>query len=43
MELLKKTELCQVHGGGYWWRDSAGFWHYSTDDEEPEGDDVIWG
>lgn len=41
MELLKEQEMYQVQGGGYWWRDSLGMWHYVPDDEEPDGDDVI--
>ncbi len=41
MEMLKDYELSQVLGGGYWWRDSMGNWHYSPEDEESDGDDTI--
>ena len=43
MDILKNLDLRQIIGGGYWWRDSDGNWYYCTDDEEPEGDDIIWG
>ena len=36
----KAKELCT--GAGYWWQDSAGYWHYNPSDEEPDGDDIIW-
>lgn len=42
MDILKNLDLRQIIGGGYWWRDSDGNWYYCTDDEEPEGDDIIW-
>ena len=29
MDILKNLDLSQVLGGGYWWQDSAGYWHYS--------------
>lgn len=41
MEKLKDLDLSQIVGGGYWWRDSDGNWHYCSDDEEPDGDDII--
>ena len=43
MEYLKNLEMSHIQGGGYWWRDSTGCWHYNPDDEEPDGDDVIGG
>ena len=43
MDILKDLDLSQVLGGGYWWQDSAGYWHYNPSDEEPDGDDIIWG
>ena len=27
MDILKELDLSQVLGGGYWWQDSAGYWH----------------
>lgn len=43
MDVLKDLDLSLVVGGGYWWQDSAGYWHYTPGDEEPEGDDVVIG
>lgn len=43
MDMLKDLDLSQVAGGGYWWLDSAGIWHYNPDDEEPDSDDIILG
>lgn len=34
MDILKNLDLSQVLGGGYWWQDSAGYWHYNPSDEE---------
>ena len=42
MDILKELDLSQVLSGGYWWQDSAGYWHYNPSDEEPDGDDIIW-
>ena len=42
MDILNETELSQLLGGGYWWKDTNGDWHYSPDDEIPDGDDIIW-
>lgn len=41
MDILKEKELVQVLGGGYWWLDSTGVWHYIPDDEESD-DEVFW-
>lgn len=38
MDILNETELSQLLGGGYWWKDTNGDWHYSPDDEIPDGD-----
>ena len=43
MDILNETELSQLLGGGYWWKDTNGDWHYSPDDEIPDGDDIICG
>lgn len=43
MNTLQKYELSQILGGGYWWLDSTGIWHYNPDDEESDGDDVVIG
>ena len=42
MDILKNLDLRQIIGGGYWWRDSDGIWHYIPDDEDPDCDDIIW-
>lgn len=42
MKRLKDYEQNLILGG-YWWRDTNGDWHYSPEDEEPNGDDIIWG
>lgn len=43
MDTLKEHEQSQILGGGYWWLDSTGTWHYIPDDETPDGEDFIWG
>lgn len=43
MDILKDLDLSLIVGGGYWWLDSLGNWHYNPDDEEPDGDDTILG
>ena len=42
MDAFKDYELSQIVGGGYWWQDSTGVWHYIPDDEDPDYDDIIW-
>lgn len=42
MDILKDLDLLQIAGGGYWWRDSAGIWHYNPSDEEPDDDGILW-
>ncbi len=43
MDILNDYELSQMKGGGYWWRSPDGYWLYIDDDEEPDGDDIIYG
>ncbi len=43
MSILSDYELSQMVGGGYWWQCPDGSWIYIADDEEPDGDDTIWG
>ena len=43
MNTLNDYELSQMIGGGYWWQASNGHWYYIGEDEEPDGDDIIWG
>lgn len=42
MDILKELDLSHVIGGGYWWRAPNGQWFYIDNDEEPDGDDIIW-
>ena len=42
MDILKELDLSHVVGGGYWWRAPNGQWFYIDNDEEPDGDDIIW-
>ena len=42
MDILKELDLSHVVGGGYWWRSPNGQWFYIDNDEEPDGDDIIW-
>lgn len=43
MYKLKKQEQSQILDGGYWWRAPDGKWFYIDGDEEPDGNDIIWG
>ena len=43
MNILSDYELTQILGGGYWWHAPNGEWVYVEDDEELDGDDIIWG
>lgn len=36
MELIKAEEANLLKGGGFWYQDTDGQWHYIENDEDPD-------